>query len=187
MRDSDAIALGQDVRGLRKSRGVTLNELALRIRRSVGFLSQVERGISSPSINDLRAIATALDVPTSWFFVHEGSGEHERGVIVRAGSRRTFGTEEGGIVEELLSPDLGGSFEVLRSVFAPGAEITDPIYRETEEAGYIVSGHLDLWIDGQFYALNPGDSFRFDHKAYRWRNSGTEPAIAVWVISPPVY
>jgi len=184
---SDAIALGLDVRGLRKSRNLTLNELALRIGRSVGFLSQVERGLSSPSIDDLRAIATALDVPTSWFFVHDGAGEHERGVIVRAGSRRALGTEETGIVEELLSPDLGGSFEVLRSVFAPGSEMKDPVFRETEEAGYIVSGQLDIWIDEQFFSLNPGDSFRFDHKPYRWRNSGAEPTVVVWIVSPPVY
>lgn len=184
---SDAIALGQDVRGLRKSRNLTLNELALRIGRSVGFLSQVERGLSSPSIDDLRAISAALDVPTSWFFAHDGAGDHERGVIVRAGSRRALGTEEGGIVEELLSPDLGGSFELFHSVFAPGSEMNTPVFRETEEAGYIVSGHLDMWIDGQFYALNPGDSFRFDHKPYRWRNTGDEPTIVVWVVSPPVY
>lgn len=184
---NDALALGQDVRGLRKSRNLTLNELALKIRRSVGFLSQVERGLSSPSIDDLRAIAEALDVPTSWFFAHDGAAEYERGVIVRAGSRRTLGTEESGIVEELLSPDLGGGFEMFRSVFAPGSRLQKPVFRETEEAGYIVSGTLNMTIDGHEYALQPGDSFRFDHKSYAWRNTGTEPTVVIWVVSPPVY
>ncbi|MEL6946502.1 MAG: XRE family transcriptional regulator [Pseudomonadota bacterium] len=184
---SDARALGRDVRSLRKSRNLTLNELALKIGRSLGFVSQVERGISSPSIDDLRAIAGALDVPTSWFFAHEGAGDHERGVIVRAGSRRALGTEESGIVEELLSPDLGGSFEMFRSVFAPGSKLQTPVFRETEEAGYVVSGTLTMTIDGREYALEPGDSFRFDHKSYSWRNMGSEPTIVIWVVSPPVY
>ena len=102
--DATAEALGNDVRGLRKSRGLTLNELALKIGRSVGFISQVERGLSSPSIDDLRAIAAALDVPTSWFFANESQNEDELGLIVRGDSRRVLGTAESGIVEELLSP-----------------------------------------------------------------------------------
>jgi len=182
-----AEALGNDVRGLRKSRGWTLNELALKIGRSVGFISQVERGLSSPSIDDLRAIATALDVPTSWFFAHDAQDDNERGLVVRAASRRALGTTESGIVEELLSPDLGGSFEMFRSEFLPGAELQNEIYRETEEAGYVVSGQLDIWIDGQHFSLSAGDSFRFDHKPYRWKNAGMTPAIVVWVVSPPVY
>ncbi len=180
-------ALGNDVRGLRKSRGLTLNELALKIGRSVGFISQVERGLSSPSIDDLRAIASALDVPTSWFFAHDAQDDSERGLVVRANSRRALGTPESGIVEELLSPDLGGSFEMFRSVFQSGAELEKEIYRETEEAGYVVSGQFDIWIEGKHFCLTAGDSFRFDHKPYRWKNMGEIPAVVVWVVSPPVY
>lgn len=184
---STAEALGNDVRGLRKSRGYTLAELALKISRSVGFISQVERGLSSPSIDDLRAIAAALDVPTSWFFSNENQHDAERGLIVRADFRRVLGTRETGIVEELLSPDLGGAFEMFRSVFEPGAEMKTNIFRETEEAGYVVSGCLDLWIDNTCFRLKAGDSFRFDHKPYRWKNPGDEPSIIIWVVSPPVY
>ena len=185
--DATAQALGNDVRGLRKTHGLTLNELALKIGRSVGFVSQVERGLSSPSIDDLRAIAAAFDVPTSWFFTAESQDDDELGIIVRADARRTLGTKESGIIEELLSPDLGGSFEMFRSEFQPGAEMNLEVFRETEEAGYIVSGTLDLWIDGALFELKAGDSFRFDHKPYHWKNSGTEPTVVIWVVSPPVY
>lgn len=179
--------VGRDVRGLRKSRGLTLSELALKVGRSVGFLSQVERGLSSPSIDDLRAIASALDVPTSWFFINEVQDPAESGLIVRASARRALGTVESGIVEELLSPDLGGSFEMFRSEFAPGAAMDKDILRETEEAGYVISGTLEFCIDGVWFTLNPGDSFRFERRPYRWKNIGNEPAIVIWVVSPPVY
>jgi len=180
-------ALGLNVRNLRKSRGLTLAELSLKIGRSVGFVSQVERGLSSPSIEDLRAITTALDVPVSWFFVNENVDEAERGLIVRAAMRRSLGTKESGLTEELLSPDIGGSFEMFRSVFEPGSESSGEILRDTEEAGVIVSGQLDLWIDGTLFNLHKGDSFRFDRKPYRWRNSGSKPAVVIWALSPPVY
>ncbi len=178
---------GRDIRALRKARGLTLTELAMRLGRSVGWMSQVERGLSSPSIADLRAFADVFAVPVSLFFGHDVPNESERGVIVRAGQRRSLGTSDSGLVEELLSPDLGGSFEVLRSEFAPGAELKTASLRPTEEAGYVVSGRFDIEIEGIWHALSAGDSFRFNRKPFRWRNPGTEPAVVIWVVSPPVY
>jgi transcriptional regulator with XRE-family HTH domain len=179
--------LARDLRALRKARGLTLAELALRLGRSVGWMSQVERGLSAPSIADLRVFANVFTVPVSLFFGHEVPDEHERGAIVRAGRRRSLGTSDSGLVEELLSPDLGGSFEVLRSVFAPGAELKTAAHRPTEEAGYLVSGVFEIEIDGVWHSLAAGDSFRFERKPFRWRNPGAEPAVVIWVVSPPVY
>lgn len=180
-------ALGRDLRALRKARGLTLNELALRIGRSVGFLSQIERGLSAPSIKDLRTLAKAFEVPVSWFFLTDEGDEVEREYIVRAHARRALGNTEEGLIEELLSPDLGGSFEMFRSAIEPRTEQTEFVFRETEEAGYLVSGQIDLWIDDQKFSLTAGDSFRFDHKPVRWHNTGDELAVIIWVVSPPVY
>ncbi|CDX29530.1 Cupin [Mesorhizobium plurifarium] len=179
--------LAGDIRALRKARGLTLAEIALKLARSVGWVSQVERGLSIPSLSDLRAFASLFDVPISLFFSHDVPVEEERGVIVRAGSRRSLGTSESGLVEELLSPDLGGSFEMLRSVFAPGAELKTEARRPTEEAGYVASGTFEIEIDGVWHRLGEGDSFRFEGKPFRWRNPGVEPAVVIWVVSPPVY
>ncbi|MBK0399283.1 helix-turn-helix domain-containing protein [Limibaculum sp. M0105] len=179
--------VGADLRALRRARNLTLAALALRIGRSVGWLSEVERGITDPPIADLRRIANALDQPLSLFFGGAEGPEAERGHVVRAGARRTLGGAGEGLCEELLSPDLSGSFEIVRSVFAPGARLTEPVTRPTEEAGYIVSGTLEIEIEGARHRLGPGDSFRIRGEAFRWRNPGTEPAVAIWVIAPPVY
>ena len=179
--------LARDIRALRKARGLTLSTIALKLGRSVGWVSQVERGLSVPTLADLRALADLFSVPLSLFFAHEAADDAERGVIVRAGRRRTLGTSESGLVEELLSPDLGGSFELLRSEFAPGSALSTPTVRPTEEAGYVVAGRFDLEIDGVWHELGPGDSFRFAGQPFRWRNPGNEAAVVIWAVSPPVY
>ena len=179
--------VGTDLRALRKARGLTLSELALRIGRSVGWLSQIERNLTEPTIGDLRKLADALDQPMSLFFGTPEAPPEERGYVVRADNWRNLGTSEAGLVEQLLSPDLGGSFEIVRSVFEPGAELPEMNTRPTEEAGYIIQGQLELQVGERTFSLYPGDSFRFEREPHRWRNPGTKPCIAIWVIAPPVY
>ncbi len=179
--------VGISVRALRKSRSMTLAELALAIGRSQGWVSQLERGISDVSITDLRRIARVLGVPFGLFFHNEEAPEEERNYVVRSEARHALTDTDTGLVEELLSPDLRGGIELVRSVFEPGAESSEIITRETEEAGYVISGQLDLWIDEKLFQLREGDSFRFSGEPYRWKNPGNVDAVIIWVITPPVY
>ncbi|KIN63150.1 putative HTH-type transcriptional regulator [Sulfitobacter noctilucicola] len=179
--------LGADLRALRKSRGLTLSDMAEGLGRSVGWLSQVERDISEPSITDLRAFAALLDVSVSMLFRHEAAPAHEAGFVVRAQTRRPIGSQVAGLVEELLSPDLTDDFEMVHSTFQPHSRIKDPVSRPTQEVGYIVSGRLEIEIKGTTHEVHPGDSFRIRGEAFRWANPFDDPAVAIWVIAPPVY
>lgn len=178
--------LGADLRALRKARGLTLAALSEALGKSVGWLSQVERGLSEPSVSDLRDLAALLDVSVSSLF-RTASAPGEEGRIVRKTARRPIGSRAAGLVEELLSPDLTDDFEVVHSVFEPGAELAEVVTRETQELGYILSGDMTLWIGGSEYHLHPGDSFRIRAEPYRWQNPHSVPCAALWVISPPVY
>ncbi len=180
-------AVGRDLRALRRLRGMTIATLAEKTGRSVGFISQIERGVSQVSVRDLQLLTRVLDVPLSWFFINQPAPAPERGYVVRAASRRQVGSREDGLLEELLSPDLGGSFEIFRSSFQPGAEMPVAQRRNTEEAGFIVTGEFDLWLDEEHFRLTEGDSFRFSGEHYRWRNPGSTETVIIWVISPPVY
>lgn len=179
--------VGADIRALRKARGVSLAELSEAIGRSVGFLSQVERGLSEPSIADLKRIAAHFGATVGFFLGHTPASADEAGVIVRAGHRRRLGSAEQGLIEELISPDLGSPFEMVRSVFQPGAELAEPTIRKTQETGFVVEGRFEIEIDGTWFALNPGDSFHVDHQPMRWRNRGTSNAVVIWTIAPPIY
>ncbi|WP_010138092.1 helix-turn-helix domain-containing protein [Oceanicola sp. S124] len=179
--------LGKDIRALRLARGMTLDDLAGRVGRSTGWLSQVERDLSQPRMSDLRKIAEICEVPLSLLFGAPDAPERERGRVVRASARRRMGDPEQGLVETLISPDLTDSFEVIHSVFLPGSCCDALIRRPTQEVAYMVSGRLDIRLEGDAFTLEAGDSFRLREQSLHWSNPYDAPAVAVWVISPPVY
>lgn len=178
---------GADLRALRKLRGMTLTDLSDISGRSVGWLSQVERDISTLTDEDLAEMARIYKVPVSMLNAESTEVEAEQGRIVRAGNRREVGTRVDGLSETLLSPDLTDSFEVIHSVFAAGSTLAQFKERPTQEVGYIVSGKLDLYLSDDKFTLGAGDSFRIRDESFRWANPYGSAAIAIWVMSPPVY
>lgn len=181
--------IGREIRALRKARGQTLIQLSKQAELSSGYLSQIERSISHPSIKALHSISRALGVTVSWFFPAETKDDTDwRGNVVRANARRKLYFESG-ITDELLSPNLERQIELLRCTFRPGSESGDKPYRhEGEEAGIIISGELDLWLEGQHIVLKEGDSFAFDSETpHRYANCTTTDTVVIWVITPPSY
>ncbi len=180
--------LGTEIRGLRKARNLTLSDLAATSGLSVGYLSMVERQKAMPSIKALMSIAQALGVTIGWFFEADTVRPQERGLVVRRSRRRRIDYSTG-IVDELLSPSLKGSLELVLCRLAPGASSgEEPYSHSSEEAGVIVRGRLELWVDGQSVLLETGDSFGFEStRPHRYRNPGPDEAEVVWAITPPSY
>jgi transcriptional regulator with XRE-family HTH domain len=184
------IALGLQIRDLRKSRGMTLAGLAAGINRSVGWLSQIERGMSEVSISAMHEIAQALDVTVSWFF-QEGkqASPDEAHLIVRKSNRKKFDFHGTGVHEEILSPSLSGQILLIESTFAPGTKTGDrDRKRQGEEAGLVVSGTLELHLDGKKFTLQAGDSFALPQTGpHRCFNPGQEPTVVLWITTPAAY
>ena len=180
--------VGQDIRALRKSRGLTLLNLAGQVGRSTGWLSQVERGQTMPAIPDLARLGEIFGVTISFFFRSAARNPAEQGVILRAADRMALGSAQGGLTEELLSPTLAGAFEMFRSTFAPHtASATLQPAAERQDGGVLIEGQLALTIGALTVTLHQGDSFQFAGQPYSWRNDTDLPAVALWVISPPIY
>lgn len=188
---ADEIAsIGHQIRDLRRAKKLTLAEVASQAGLSIGHLSQVERGISAPSVRHLQLIAAALGVKIGWFF--EGDDpvpSAERGVIVRAQRRKKLSLAGLGITDYLLSPNLSGRLEMLLCQLDPGAESGAEFYsHEGEEAGLLLEGTLEIWIGDNYYMLAAGDSFTFKSTTpHRYRNPGRTATKIVWVITPPSY
>jgi transcriptional regulator with XRE-family HTH domain len=182
--------LGGQIRDLREARGMNLAALAKAIGKSIGYVSQIERGRSEISISTLKAISEALDVQISWFFQgYDPSVPAEHGHVVRREHRRRLDFPGTGIEEELLSPTLTGEAELILSTFAPGARSGDEqVSRMAEQSGYLIEGELELRVGAKRFSLRAGDSFRIGRgESFSARNPGSVTSVSLWVIAPPRY
>ncbi|WP_299880270.1 helix-turn-helix domain-containing protein [uncultured Cocleimonas sp.] len=186
------LRLGQQIRDLRKSKGMTISYLAHQINKSVGYLSQVERGVSSLPIPVLQAISDTLEVQITWFF-HTDTPQKEDEVdyIVRRNTRRHLEFSGTGVSEELLSPRLSGEIMMLQTTLEPGT-VSDPEPRQRkggEDAGVVLSGTLELTIDSKQFTLEEGDSFSiYDDKQHFYKNpSKKDKTVIIWVLTSQKY
>jgi transcriptional regulator with XRE-family HTH domain len=182
------LPVGEMIRDLRTARGVTIAELAEKTGRSVGYISQVERDQSGITIGTLQQVADALSVGINWFFQGQANAPpEERDIIVRKDNRRILDLSAKGVVQELLSPTLTGQIELMITTFQPVSRTgRGGRLRKSEEAGVLLTGTLDLHVDGKCFHLTAGDSYTLRHKGrHRFENRGSIPAVLVCVVTPP--
>ena len=117
-KQEEMAALAILIHDLRKHKKHTLKELADKIGRSVGFLSQVERGLSQPTVADLTAISETLGVPTTYFY--SLPKPKQLPWVTRPDERRTLYLGNG-ITDILVSPKIRASFSMLESLLEAGA------------------------------------------------------------------
>ena len=180
--------LGERIRGLRKRQGLTLAELARQSQLSVGYISQLERDLSRPSVDTLLKIGRCLGVNIQWFFsTRMEVSSADAGYVVRQDSRQNIHYDDG-IHDQLLTPSPSGQIEMVHSRFPPGAYNRTSYTHEGEEVGYVLTGSFELWVGERHFRLTAGDSFRFaSHEPHRYGNPGETDAVVIWVITPPTY
>jgi transcriptional regulator with XRE-family HTH domain len=175
--------LGQHLRGLRKMHELSLEQLAERCGLSVGALSQIERGLTSPTMRSLRRLSEVFNVPMSQLF-HEGEYPpvEELGRIVRAQGRRVLSLNTTGVQKELLTPAVSGALEIYLVTIAPGGSSGPELYtHKGEEGGYVMSGEMVLEIEDRTFTLKTGDSFRFKSQTpHRFANQTQAETVVVW-------
>ncbi len=186
----DDRAFGLQVRVLRKARGMSLQALALRSGVSLAMISQVERGITAPSMRSLRLIAQGLDVSVQSLFRRAEAADAgaEDGVVVRHRQRRVLDLGVDGTFVELVTPPDFPDLQTFHSSIAPGGGSSDYDSHDGAESGVVMSGSFELWLDGQAHLLSPGDSFAFQCRTpHKYRNPGKTMTTVVWSITPPIY
>jgi transcriptional regulator with XRE-family HTH domain len=179
--------LGLQMRALRRAKGLSLQHLADAAELSIAMVSQIERGISSPSIRSLRQLSKALGVPPSRFFQdggHPPAAEVDK--IVRSHARPSVALAAN-VSKHLLTPAFPGLVEMFLIVIEPGGTSGPESYTHTgEDAGMVLRGTLELWVDRQRYLLEEGDSFRFKSTLpHHFTNASDKRTEVIWVLSPP--
>jgi transcriptional regulator with XRE-family HTH domain len=180
------VAVGQRIRDLRRSRKLSLETIAARTDLSIGFLSQIERGLSSPSLRVLATIADVLGVGIAGLFgAKETAGTGSDAIVTREQQRAELNLWRTGISKQLLSPSGSeGRLNLFLVRLEPGGSTGDELYtHDGEEAGLVIEGEMKLTVDAESWTLKQGDSFRFaSRRPHRFSNpSGKTQAVVLWV------
>ena len=179
------IALGARMRALRQSRSVSLAALAKACGKSVGYVSQVERGLSSPTLKEVALFAEVLGTDMLSLFVDQPSDKSKS--PVRLNKDRSFIAFRGeGTLKRVLTPNNDGALRIYVMHVGPFGSSGDALYtHDGEEAGFVLKGGILLTVGDAEYQLKAGDSFRFSSQIpHAFRNVGKVPAEIVWVNLP---
>ncbi|MFE1954650.1 helix-turn-helix domain-containing protein [Streptomyces sp. NPDC059524] len=171
---------GAQLRRIRLSRGLSLTEVAHRAEVTKGFLSQLERGLTSVSVPTLLRVCDVLRIGVGDLFAHPVDQ------VVEGGSRIDMGGA--GVTEFLLTPADTTAFQVFRSVIEPGGGTGGP-YRldSTTIFAMGVSGSTRLIVGGETRMLSAGVSTSFSGRTlHQFDNPGTTVSEVLWVLSPPL-
>lgn len=165
--------IGMRIKALRKEKKYTLKQLAEESGLSIGFLSQLERGMSSIAVDSLARIASILGVSLSSFFadaeiISEDPISHNYELQWHADGPEIF--------QAMLSRDLYG-FDILPRVFQlmPAADshsIQGAIHQHSgEEFIYVLEGVVTVCHNDREYTLYPGDSIQIHSNIpHNWVN-----------------
>jgi transcriptional regulator with XRE-family HTH domain len=180
------VDLGARIRALRLARGETLRKLAAQAGVTESFLSQVERGVASPSIASVQRIARSLGTSIAELF----ATDDRAGIIVRADDRRRVVYQGLGAVDEFLTRATDGRLQVIMSTIQPGGGTGDEAYTHDsdEEVVVVLEGVLDLWVGQEHYRLETGDAVTHSSRVpHRNTNPGPGVARVLFCITPPSF
>ena len=205
-----AAELGPRLRRVREDRGLSARELARRISCSPSLISQIERGVSVPSVGMLYALASELRASMDFLFgvipsgeltmtAHGGGRARDvagpgdgatadwpagHGIVQRAAGRRTIDLASG-VRWERLTPGADDRVDFLEVVYEPrdSAAAGGALRHDGCEYGLIVSGTLQARVGFERYELGEGDSIAFDSATpHEYWNTTPAEVRAVWAV-----
>ena len=175
--------IGKKIKALRIQKGLTQEELADRAELTKGFISQVERDLTSPSIATLIDILQCLGTDLKTFF---NDSEDKQEVFSSADFFEKRDSELKNTVEWIIPNAQKNLMEpILLTIEAGGSTYPDNPH-EGEEFGYVLKGSIEIHIGNQLYTAKKGESFYFtpSHKHYITSGGGAK---LLWVSTPPSF
>ncbi len=178
--------IGEKIKRLRLQRGLTQEELADRCELSKGFISLVERDLTSPSITTLQDMLASLGSDLSGFFARE------------ADEKIVFGDEDICVKEDdenlkghirwLVPTAQKNSMEPILLEMASGGETAMQDPHEGEEFGYVLSGSIVIELGEKRIRARKDESFYFKPtQPHRIMNTSKQTAKLIWVATPPSF
>ena len=201
--------LGPRLREVRASRELSVRELARRLGCSASLISQIERGVSVPSVGVLYSLATELGSSLDYLLFGSGAGPgagaglaaggdaapaaapgpgmvSPQAPIVQRGDSRKIIDLASGVRWERLTPQSEAMTDFLEVIYSPGGHSTDerrPLRHDGREYGLVIKGTLTANVGFESYELGPGDSIAFDSSTpHEYLNKTGDYVHAIWVV-----
>lgn len=185
---ADSVAeepLGKKIRKRRRAIDMTLQQVSERVGLSIGFLSQIERGASTPSLASLCNIAEALGTSVDAFVK---APPRATGAVSRQGEREAFSLGDARRTYELLGAGIADAKLHPTLVRRPPGHVSEIMHNEGEDFVYIIEGCILLEVGGERHILNKGDSMHFQsHLPHRSATLGNETTLELWVRTQPLF
>ena len=175
--------IGEKLKELRILKGLTQEDLAGRAELSKGFISQLERNLTSPSIATLMDILQCLGTSIGEFFCES---PEEQIVFGKADYFEKHDGDLGNVIRWIIPNAQKNMMEPILLTLEAGGETYPDNPHEGEEFGYVLQGNISIHIGSKTYKAKKGESFYFvsDKKHYLSSKAG---ASLIWVSSPPSF
>ena len=178
----EQVSFGTRLKQFREQRGLTLKQVSMVSGLSIGFISQVERDQTDPSLASLKKLATALDIHLSDVFKQDTAPhsfqKKNEGIIMLIHNVRC----------ELLATINDNRMEPVIKYIEPHSESGRIDPHEGEEFVYVKSGSIRIDVGSNYYELSEGDNIYFKaSEPHGWINDTETPAEVLWIITPRVY
>ena len=175
--------IGAKLKALRLRNDLTLEEVASRSELTKGFISQVERNLTSPSISTLEYLLEALGTNLADFFKEE----KEEQIVFQ--TQDFFESVKDEYTIEWIIPNAQRNMmEPIRLTLAPGGATYPDLPHEGEEFGYVLQGSVKIHVGNKVYKAKKGESFYFTpHAKHYIEASSSSGARLIWVSTPPSF
>lgn len=177
--------IGEKIRWLRIKNSLTQAELADRCELSKGFISQIERDLTSPSIATLVDLLECLGTNLQEFFSEPPT---TKCVFTKEDIAVKVDEELGHEIQWVIPNAQKNDMEPIIITIQPGGQSPKHDPHEGEEFGYVLKGRVQLVLGTTEFRLKKGESFYFQATVPHFlRNVGKSEAQVLWVSSPPSF
>ena len=175
-----AVSLGRALRQRRKEVGKTMRQVAQEAGLSEGFISQVERGLSTPSLISLYNLAATLDTNVETFLQQAPQRAHS--MVSHASERHGYSIEAEERVYQILQRGFPDARLNSCITHMPPGYVSELTRHEGEDFLYLIEGEMLYEVGGREYRLRAGDTLHFPASLpHRARNVGVAEARELWV------
>ena len=174
--------IGARLRSARLRQQLSLEQLAKSTDLTKGFISQLERDVTSASVASLVKLCRAVGISVGSLF------EPSETLLITAASAPRINFGGSGLFEQLLTSRASSDLQLIRSEIDPGGGSGDEPYalEASSELVHIVQGRLAVTVESEVFDLNAGDTLSFSpRRVHSWRNPATRTkAVVLWALAP---